>query len=133
LHARARHLGIEEVVDFRHDVWEQKEVYALMKAARVAVFPTTREGFGIAVLEAIACGLPVVTTSAPDNLAQHLVVRSAAGVVCAPTAEAIRDAVRPLLTRLSAPMAATPADQDAWLTAHGWDAAADRVAEVLGL
>ena len=69
LHAQAQRLGIEAAIDFRHDVWEQKDVYALMKAARVAVFPTSREGFGIAVLEAIACGLPVVTTSAPDNLA----------------------------------------------------------------
>jgi glycosyltransferase involved in cell wall biosynthesis len=84
LHAQARKLGIEAAVDFRRDIWEQKDVYALMKAARVAVFPTTREGFGIAVLEAIACGLPVVTTSAPDNLAQYLVTRSSAGVVCPP-------------------------------------------------
>jgi glycosyltransferase involved in cell wall biosynthesis len=133
LHARARHLGIEAFVDFRHDVWEQKEVYTLMKAARVAVFPTTREGFGIGVLEAIACGLPVVTTSAPDNLAQYLVSQSSAGVVCAPGAAAITDAVRSLLTRPDDRLAATPAGQDAWLAAHSWDAAADRVAEVLGL
>jgi len=133
LHAQARRLGIEALVDFRHDVWEQKDVYALMKAARVAVFPTTREGFGIAVLEAIACGLPVVTTSAPDNLAQYLVLRSAAGVVCAPTADAIADALRPLLAQCEEWSAAMPVVQDAWLAAHGWDAAADHVAEVLGL
>ena len=133
LHARARALGIEAFVDFRHDVWEQKEVYALMKAARVAVFPTTREGFGIAVLEAIACGLPVVTTSAPDNLAQYLVVRASAGVVCPPTAADTSAALRSLLTSGDNPSAKAPADQDAWLNEHGWDAAADRVAEVLGL
>ncbi|HEY6494888.1 MAG TPA: glycosyltransferase family 4 protein [Trebonia sp.] len=133
LHARARALGIDALVEFRHDVWEQKDVYALMKAARVAVFPSTREGFGIAVLEAIACGLPVVTTSAPDNLAQHLVTRSSAGVVCAPTAADIADALRPLLARQDDPHPGTPAGQDAWLDEHGWDAAADRVAEVLGL
>jgi glycosyltransferase involved in cell wall biosynthesis len=133
LHARARALGIEAFVDFRHDVWEQKEVYALMKAARVAVFPTTREGFGIAVLEAIACGLPVLTTSAPDNLAQYLVVRASAGVVCPPTAADITDALRSLLASRDDPSAKAPTDQDAWLNEHGWDAAADRVAEVLGL
>ena len=133
LHAQARRLGIEGVVDFRHEVWEQKDVYALMKAARVAVFPSMREGFGIAVLEAIACGLPVVTTSAPDNLSQHLVVRSAAGVVCAPGAAAIAEALRPLLAEHDHQSSKMPADEDAWLADHSWDATADRVAEVLGL
>jgi glycosyltransferase involved in cell wall biosynthesis len=133
LHARARALGIEAFVDFRHDVWEQKEVYALMKAARLAVFPSTREGFGIAVLEAIACGLPVVTTSAPDNLAQHLVVRSSTGVVCAPSAADITSAVQSLLTGRNDRPVGTTVSQDAWLTDHGWDTAANHVAEVLGL
>lgn len=133
LHAQAQRLGIEAAIDFRHDVWEQKDVYALMKAARVAVFPTTREGFGIAVLEAIACGLPVVTTSAPDNLAQHLVARSSAGVVCAPTADAIADVLRTLLAQQGDGLAGMPVVEDAWLAEHGWDAAADQVASVLGL
>jgi glycosyltransferase involved in cell wall biosynthesis len=133
LHAQAVRLGIEDVIDFRHEVWEQKDVYALMKAARVAVFPSTREGFGIAVLEAIACGLPVVTTSAPDNLAQHLVLRSATGVVCPPGADAIAEALRALLAEHGHQPSGPPAGQDAWLAEHSWDAAANRVAEVLGL
>ncbi len=133
LHEQARRLGIEAVVDFRHDVWEQKGVYALMKAAQVAVFPTEREGFGIAVLEAIACGLPVVTTSAPDNLAQYLVMRSSAGVVCAPSAEAVAEAIRVMLTSSGEQPTGLRAGQDEWLDDHGWDTAAERVAEVLGL
>jgi glycosyltransferase involved in cell wall biosynthesis len=133
LHAQAKKLGIEDAIDFRHEVWEQKDVYGLMKAARVAVFPTVREGFGIAVLEAIACGLPVVTTSAPDNLAQYLVVQSPAGVVCAPGADAIAEALRSLLAEHDLQATGTSAEQDAWLADHSWDAAADRVAKVLGL
>jgi glycosyltransferase involved in cell wall biosynthesis len=134
LHAQAQRLGIEAAVDFRHDVWEQKDVYALMKAARVAVFPTTREGFGIAVLEAIACGLPVVTTSAPDNLAQYLVARSSIGVICAPTAAAIAKVLGPLLAREDGGRPpGIPVDHDTWINEHGWDAAADCVAEVLGI
>ena len=131
--ARARDLGIDHAVDFRPDVWEQKELYALMKAARVAVFPTAREGFGIAVLEAIACCLPVVTTSAPDNLARHLVGRSALGVVCDPTPEAIVAAVRRLLEDGADGSADRPRVQEAWLTEYGWDVAADQVAQVFGL
>jgi glycosyltransferase involved in cell wall biosynthesis len=134
LYELARELGIDHAIDFRHDVWEQKDVYSLIKAARAAVFATDREGFGIAVLEAIACGIPVVTTSAPDNLAQYLVARSAAGIVCAPSVEAIADAVQGLLTKLDGiqdELRDRVPTQDAWLTEHGWDFAADQVARVL--
>jgi glycosyltransferase involved in cell wall biosynthesis len=133
LHEHARELGIEHAVDFCHDVWEQKEVFSLMKAAKVAVFPTTREGFGIAVLEAIACGIPVVTTSAPDNLAQHLVARSEFGVVCDPSAAAIAVAVRCLLEGTESRSTHVSGGQEAWLAEHSWDAAADRIAQVLGI
>jgi glycosyltransferase involved in cell wall biosynthesis len=136
LHERSRELGIDHAVDFRHDVWEKKDVYSLIKAARVAVFASAREGFGIAVLEAIACDVPVVTTSAPDNLARHLVARSTAGVVCKPSAEAIADAIRDLLADpQDGPDASPrlPATQEEWLTEYGWDFAADEVARVLGI
>ena len=132
LHEHARNLRIEHAVDFRHNVWEQKELYSLMKAAKVAVFPTAREGFGIACSEAIACGIPVVTTSSPDNLAQYLVARSEIGVVCDPSAVAIADAVRRLLEGTDG-MSVQESTQDTWLTEHSWDTVADRIAQVLGI
>lgn len=119
-------LGIEQAVEFRHDIREQKEVYELVKAAKVFVFPSAREGFGIAVLEALACGLPVITTSAPDNLAQYLVARSSSGVICDSTASAIAEAVKSLLDRGS-----VVGDDDAWLTEYNWDAMANRVIKAL--
>jgi glycosyltransferase involved in cell wall biosynthesis len=123
---QARALGIEQAVEFRHNVREQKEVYALLKAAKIFVFPSAREGFGIAVLEALACRLPVITTSAPDNLAQYLVARSPSGVICDSTASAIAEAVKSLLDRGS-----VVGDDDAWLAEYNWDAMANRVIEAL--
>ncbi|GAA2208713.1 glycosyltransferase family 4 protein [Nonomuraea monospora] len=99
LREEAERLGIAHVVEFRHDVSEQKDVYSLVKAGRVFAFPSTREGFGIAVLEAIACGVPVVTTSARDNLAQHLVRRSRRGIVCDHTLDAFAAALALALDR----------------------------------
>jgi glycosyltransferase involved in cell wall biosynthesis len=131
LHDYARALGVDHAVDFCHDVGEQKDLYGLLKAAKVAVFPSAREGFGIAVLEAIACDIPVLTTSAPDNHAQHLVERSALGVVCAPSATAIAEAVKRLLTHPGAKSNDAAQRDHAWLTEYSWDAMTDRVAEAL--
>ena len=129
LHEQARRLGIGNEVKFQHDVAEQKEVYSLLKAARIFVSPSAREGFGIAVLEALACGAAVVTTSAPDNLAQHLAVRSPRGVVCKPNAEGIAVAVHRIIAE---PSWVSPEeyDGDPWLADYDWDLMADRVADV---
>jgi glycosyltransferase involved in cell wall biosynthesis len=130
LRDQALALGVEQAVDFRHDVREQKEVYALIKAAKVFVFPSAREGFGIAVLEALACGVRVVTTSAPDNLARHLVTDSARGTVCDPTASALAETLKTVLAEQGSP-ADNDAGDDAWLSAYGWDSVTDQVVTAL--
>lgn len=128
LHAQAESLGLGDAVEFRHDVNEQKELYSLVKSARVFAFPSEREGFGIAVLEALACGLPVLATSAPDNLAQHLVARSSRGVICDPTPEAFADALSCLLDATPE----TAADHgEAWLSEYSWSEMTKQVAEAL--
>jgi glycosyltransferase involved in cell wall biosynthesis len=129
LHDQARALHISDAMDFRHDIREQKDLYSLIKAAKVAVFPSEREGFGAAVLEALACGIPVVTTSSPDNLSQHLVARSGRGHVCEASAVALADTIERILTRkhVQAP------ESDDWLADYSWDAVAARVASALGI
>ena len=127
LQCEAQALGIAHRVHFRRDVETQRGVYGLLKGARVAVFPSEREGFGIAVLEALACGVPVITTSAPDNLAQHLVARCAnGGTVCEPTAAALADAIAAVLARPD-----RAAEDRAWLAEYDWEAITDSVAAVL--
>ncbi|NJP91069.1 glycosyltransferase [Nonomuraea sp. FMUSA5-5] len=126
LREEAERLGIAEVVEFRHDVSEQKDVYALVKAGRVFAFPSTREGFGIAVLEAIACGVPVVTTSARDNLAQHLVRRSRRGIVCEHTLDAFAAA---LADALDGP--ADPAAVEPWVGEYALDSIAAHVVKAM--
>jgi len=131
LHARAESLGLTESVEFRHDVREQKDLYALMKSARLFAFPSAREGFGIAVLEAIACGLPVVTTSAPDNLARHLVAGYARGVVCEATVAAFAASLRELLADQTSPADEASAQTESWLAGFGWNETASAVAGAL--
>jgi glycosyltransferase involved in cell wall biosynthesis len=133
LHRHAQALGIAHAIDFRHDVGEQKDVYALMKAAKVFVFPSAREGFGIAVLEALACGLPVVTTSAPDNLAQHLAARSSRSIVCDSSAPAVAAAVKRILAERGSRSGADDESGEPWLADYTWETAATRVAAALAI
>jgi glycosyltransferase involved in cell wall biosynthesis len=129
LERRARDLGISHAVEFRRDIREQKELYSLVKAARIFVSLSAREGFGIAVLEAIACGVPVLTTSAPDNLARHLVARYSRGVVCQPTVNAVAAALAELLTKEDLPQGHDD-NADLWISDYDWSAMAERVATV---
>lgn len=44
---------------------QRQKMVEMMKAAELFVFPSHEEGFGIAILEAMACGLPVVAWDLP--------------------------------------------------------------------
>src|SRR5262249_21757029 len=64
LQERARQLGLDDAVEFRGFVDEAEKV-ALYRAARVFVNPSEKEGWGLTVIEANACGTPVVASDSP--------------------------------------------------------------------
>jgi glycosyltransferase involved in cell wall biosynthesis len=55
-------LGLNSNVEFQFDLTEEDKMSAL-KRSRVMALPSSVEGFGIVVLEANACGVPVVASS----------------------------------------------------------------------
>jgi len=127
LQKQAKTLGIDSAVEFCCDVAEQKELYSLIKAARIFVSLSTREGFGIAVLEAIACGVPVLTTTAPNNLAQYLVAQYSLGSVCGPQTAEIIDATAEILSQ--ADVGRSPA-ADSWIEEYGWETMVQRIVNI---
>jgi glycosyltransferase involved in cell wall biosynthesis len=60
--ARVEELGLQDRVRFTGYVSSQ-DLPALYGGARLFTYPSTYEGFGIPVLEAMSCGTPVVTTN----------------------------------------------------------------------
>ena len=131
LHDQAEFLGISPFVEFRHDVEKQEEIYGLIKSARVFVSPSAREGFGIAVLEALACGVKVVTTDSPDNLSQYLVARSANGVICRPSPTALAKTIMDLLKD---PVSTSHGQViDSWLVDYSWEEMTSQVIAALEL
>lgn len=59
----AARLGLGERVLFRHAIAE-RDLPALISGARLFVFPSAHEGFGLPPLEAMACGAPVACANA---------------------------------------------------------------------
>ncbi len=62
LFAEVRRLGLEQRVRFPGYIADE-DLPALLSAAMAFVFPSLYEGFGIPVLEAGACGVPVITSN----------------------------------------------------------------------
>jgi glycosyltransferase involved in cell wall biosynthesis len=98
------------------------ELAGLMAGADAFCLPSLYEGFGLTVLEAMACGTPVVVS---DRGALPEVVADA-GLVVPPTAAAVKDALRrvlaePELAQRLGEAAARHARSFTWnRTASGW-------------
>lgn len=89
----ATHLGIQTQVKFLDYVPEQ-ELSRVINRAIALVFPSLWEGFGLPVLEAMACGTPVITS----NLAALKEVAGEAAILVNPYATAeIASAMQDLL------------------------------------
>jgi glycosyltransferase-like protein len=112
---RAAELGVEPVVlgPVDHD-----ELPALVAAAGVFAFPSAKEGFGLAAMEALAAGVPLVVTNLPVFRELFTgVARFANG----PAKLAAQ-----LYAGLTAPNAAARKAGRARATRHTWSAAAER-------
>jgi len=97
------------------------EIIARMKASKVFVLPSTREGFGIAALEALGCGLPVVTIDHPANAVRDLITESN-GIICTPTPEDLAQGISQALRQHEQMREACRASA----SAYDWDRIVDQ-------
>ncbi|WP_405578287.1 glycosyltransferase [Streptomyces sp. NBC_01190] len=129
-HARAARLP----VTFLGHVGSRAELAAVLASADIALAPGPVETFGLAALEALGCGTPVVVSS---RSALPILVGPAGAAADTPAeyAAAVRRlltvpvAQRRALARTRAELYTWPAAVNAFLTAHGAALAPDRVAE----
>jgi len=91
-------LSLEDRIYCRGFLDDHDEIIARMKAAKVCVLPSTREGFGITALEALACGLPVVTVDHPANAIRDLITEKN-GFICSLSAKDLADTILRALLR----------------------------------
>lgn len=94
-------LGVQANVEFTGEVATHSEVYALMKASKMLVLPSVREGFGLVAVEANAAGIPVITTAHQDNATRDLIQEGVNGLLVEPYGEAIAAKIKELLAEMS--------------------------------
>lgn len=124
LESIARKCGIAEVVDFRGFVTEEEKI-DWMRRARVVVYPSPKEGWGISTTEAAACGTPVIASNSPglrdavlDGRTGYLVPHEDVAAWAAPMARLLRD---------DAVFAELSAGAIAWAREFDWDVRASQM------
>lgn len=80
---------------------EYRALIMKIKASKVLVLPSGREGFGMVVIEAFACGVPVVTVRAKYNAAQGLVENEVDGFVVEPEDIKIAKSIQKIIEKNS--------------------------------
>ncbi|HPJ30176.1 MAG TPA: glycosyltransferase family 4 protein [Methanothrix sp.] len=126
----AEELNLAKNVDFLGFLDEEEEVIAMMKSSKILVLPSMREGFGISVLEANACGLPAVVVDAKKSAAADLIQEGVNGAVCDPSAGSIASKIAELLGSDSYKQMSSSSRDLA--RRHGWDQIAKKVEDLYG-
>jgi glycosyltransferase involved in cell wall biosynthesis len=133
LEALTAELGLAGRVLFRGHVETSEEVWRELGAARLALQPSAREGFGLFPLEAMAAGLPVVYCQSSESAVDELVRDGIEGAAAA----ADPDDLAAILARLLADTPAATAEHrrlaaNARTRAalYDWDAIGQRIEEI---
>ncbi len=123
LEALGSSLGLGNHVKFHGTLPTTQDVWSRMKGARVFVSASEREGFGLAVIEAMAMGVPAVVVDHPDNEARRFVRPDVGATARAGDAADVARCIAMLLGRVHEPDA-TSARFVAAFPTLSWDTCA---------
>jgi len=88
-------LNLSENIEFIGKIKYRKKVFQYMKSSKIFVLPSIFEGFPLTVVEANACGLPVITTNYKLNRTTDFIKGN--GLIAESTSEGLAKAIKYLL------------------------------------
>lgn len=124
----ATKLGVAGQITWLGFLDKSEDVYAYMKAAKVLVQPSKREGFGVVVIEANASGTPALTANFAGNAAKDLIKDGINGYVFQPNAESLSKTLRKTFKELGK-LEDSASD---FAKAYDWDNVSRGIAGVYG-
>jgi glycosyltransferase involved in cell wall biosynthesis len=119
-------LGIADKVVFTGGL-QREDVPAALADADVFVYPSRHESFGLAVIEAMAAGLPVIVSD-QVGLA-GFVSEAKAGIVITPKKEELASAMRSLLSNPSAAREMGRRGSDLVREKFGWESIVPKITD----
>lgn len=129
LQALACELGISDRASFEAPSSHDAAVDRL-RAARLLVSLSTREGFGISVFEANACGVPALVVRHSDNAALEMVRDDENGLICALDVGTIAARIRSYLANPATQARMSQAAQKA-AAVYSWESQVTRMVAAL--
>ena len=126
LEALVRDLGLNERVRFLGRLASPDEVWREIAGARVAVQPSSREGFGMFPLEALACGTPVICCESSESAVTDLIGDGERGYCAQPTPESLAEKIDTLMDS-DAMWESMSMDAIAFAQAYRWETIGDGV------
>lgn len=119
-------LNLEEKISFRSGL-SQSEVVSLYSSSHICVIPSLYEGFGFGAGEAMACGLPLISTQS-GGLKE--VIGQEAVIIEAASSEAIIKAVKDLFSNKEKQLALSRAGRKRMEKEFNWMKAAEAYEEI---
>jgi glycosyltransferase involved in cell wall biosynthesis len=107
LQALAKKLKVSKQITFHGFIPESDDAFGIIKASKVFVLPSEREGFGFVAIEANALGVPVLTLDHTDNAATGLITPGKNGALFSKNPEALADAIGTMLLQTGSQLSAT--------------------------
>lgn len=124
----SKNLDIEDHITFTGFL-DGKDVIRYMKSSKIMVLPSTREGFGMVVVEAFACGLPVIGVTGEDSAVSELIDNGMNGFMVELSARTIAEKITEVLDdeESRAKMSANAIDT---AKKHSWDRLVSEIEQV---
>ena len=92
-------MDLQSQVSVTGDIEGDAQVLSFMKSSKVLALPSVREGLGLVVIEANACGIPVVVVNHPKSAATDLVAEGYNGVTCQLSAADLAEKILAVIDR----------------------------------